>query len=542
MSGATSGGHRLASLVGWRRWATVAAIVVLGLLPSVVAGRALAAGWEPTGDIAVIGVRSLDAWTTQAPLVGQPTTGREVSGIDSFHPGPLQNWISGPLLRLLGPAAGLALGAALINGAALAATAWLAFRRGGPVLAAATVAAVALLVHALGAASLFDAYNSELPTYPLVACALAAWCVLAGDLLALPVLVVASAVASQAHVAGASSAAPMVAIALAGLVWLLRRRPGTWHEHRRVLVGSGAAALACWLPPLAQELMGTSNVSALVRTATADGPALGLAFTLERLATALAPIPLWARRSGAYGFLEDQGLIGLVLAALLAGGAGTLALLARWSRGRREPSLLALTVGSSLLVTVLVWSGSPPVTAFRVDGIRWLWVLGLLTWLTCAWAAWAFVPATVRRRAQHGATAGLVAVVAATSIWAVAASDLDEVRDRDFMAPVADLGEQTVSELEPGRYRMRASGAEATVTVLPAIVLRLEDAGFPTAFEPGPFTVGYGRDRIADAAAVTGTIVVASDARPPGRLLAEATVERTGADPLQVWVVLEEAS
>jgi hypothetical protein len=540
MSGATSGGHRLASLVGRRRWVTVAAIVVLGLLPSIAAGRALAAGWQPTGDIAVIGVRSLDAWTTQAPLVGQPTTGREVSGIDSFHPGPLQNWLSGPLLHLLGPAAGLALGAALINGAALAATAWLAFRRGGPVLATATVAAVALLVHALGPASLFDAYNSELPTYPLLACALAAWCLLAGDVLALPVLVVASAVAAQAHVAGATSAAPLVAVAVVGLVWTLRRHPDRWREHQRVLLGAGVAAVVCWLAPLAQELIGPSNVSALVRTATADGPALGMAFTLERLATALAPIPLWARRSGAYGFLEDQGLIGLLLAALVAGGAATLALAARWGRGRREPSLLALAVGASLLVTILVWSGSPPVTAFRVDGIRWLWVLGLLTWLTLAWSAWAFVPAAVRRKAQHGATVALVAVVAATSIWAVAATDLDEVRDGRFMAPVADLGEQTVSQLEPGRYQMRASGAEATVTVLPAIVLRLEDAGFSTAFEPGPFTVGYGRDRTADVAATIGTIVVASDERPPGRLLAEATVERTGADPLQVWVVLED--
>jgi hypothetical protein len=543
-SATPGGGHQLRSLDGWRRWATLAAVVVLGLLPLAVAGRSLAAGWEPTGDVAVIGVRSLDAWTTQAPLVGQPTTGREVSGVDSFHPGPLQNWLSGPLLRTLGPAAGLALGAALVNGAALAAVAWLSFRRGGPVLAATSVGATGLLVHALGPASLFDPYNSELPTYALLACALAAWCVLAGDVVALPVLVVAGSVAAQAHVAGATSAAPFVAIALGGLAWSLRRSPERWREQRTPILLSAALALVCWLPPLAQELVGPSNLSALLRTATADGTALGIAFTLERVATALAPVPLWARRSGAYGFLEDQGALGVLAAALIVGAAGSLALAARWVRGRREPALLSLAVGVALLVTVLVWSGSPPVTAFRVDSIRWLWVLGLLVWLALAWATWAFVPASVRRTAQRGATAALAAIVAVTATWAVTAADLDEVRDQEFMAPVAELGDDAVAELEPGRYRVRASGAEATVTVLPAVVLRLEDAGIATRFDPSPFTVGYGPDRVADPTQTTptaGTIVVASDERPAGRLLAEATVVRDDGQEVPLWVVLEGA-
>lgn len=535
------GGHRLASLDGWRRWTVIASIVALGLLPLLCAGRAVADGWTPTGDVAVIAVRSLDAWTGQAPLVGQPTTGREVSGEDSFHPGPFENWFAGPWLHALGPAAGLALAVGAINGAALAASVWLAFRRGGPVLAALTAVGLALLVHSLGSASLWDPYNSELPTYPLIAAALAAWCVLAGDLVAVPILVVAASVAAQAHVAGATSVAPMVLVALIGLVRELRRDPTAMRRHRTALASALALAVVCWLPPIAQELVGPSNLAPLVRTATAAGPALGLAFTLERVVTALAPVPLFARRSGAYGFLETRGALGVVAAALVAGGAASLALAARWARRRREPVLLVAVVGASLVVTTLVWAGSPPVTAFRVDSIRWLWVLGLLTWLALAWSAWWFVPASARRRLQTAAVPALGVVVALAALVALAGSGLGEVRDHELLEPVARLGDQTVEQLEPGRYRVRASGSDAVVTVAPAIALRLEEAGFDVAVDPGPFSIGYGVDRQRPTPAPVASIAVTSDEPAAGEVLATETFPGPSGDDVTIWVVREAA-
>lgn len=519
----------------------IAAIAAFGLLPTAAAGRAVADGWTPTGDVAVIAVRSLDAWTGQAPLVGQPTTGREVSGEDSFHPGPIQNWFAGPWLRLLGPAAGLALAMAVLNGAALAATVWLAYRRGGPALAALVALGLGLLVHSLATASLWDPYNSEVPTYPLLAVALAAWCVVAGDLVALPVLVVAASVASQAHVAGATTTAPMVLVAGVALAVQLRRDPALARRHRRRLLASAGLLVACWLPPLAQELVGPSNLAPLLRTATAAGPALGLAFTLERLVTALAPVPLFARRSGAYGFLETRGPLAVIAAALVAGGAGSLALAARWRRGRREPALLALVVGASLAVTVLVWSGSPPVTAFRVDSIRWLWVLGLLVWLTLCWSAWWFAPDEARRRGQVAAVPALGVVAAATVVVALAGSGLREVRDHELFDPVTELGDRTVAQLEPGRYRLRASGADALVAVAPAIALRMEEAGLAVAVEPGPFAIGYGVDRQRPTPAPIGSIAVTSDEPAPGELLAEATYPGPAGDDITIWITREPA-
>lgn len=535
------GGHRLRTLDGWRRWTVIGAIVALGLLPALCAGRAVADGWTPTGDVAVIALRSLDAWTGQAPLVGQPTTGREVSGEDSFHPGPFENWFAGPWLHALGPAAGLALAVAAINGAALAAAVWLAFRRGGPVLAVLAAIGLGLLVHSLGSASLWDPYNSELPTYPLIAAALAAWCVLAGDLIATPILVVAASVAAQAHVAGATSVAPMVVVAGLGLVLELRRDRAAFARHRTALLVALGLAVVCWLPPLAQELVGPSNLAPLLRTATAAGPALGLAFTLERVVTALAPIPLFARRSGAYGFLEQRGPLGVIAAALVAGGAASLALAARWARKRREPVLLVAVVGASLVVTTLVWAGSPPVTAFRVDSIRWLWVLGLLTWLALAWSAWWFVPASARRTAQAGAVPALGVVAALAVVVGLASSGLGEVRDHEFLDPVTRLGDQTVAKLEPGRYRIRGAGADALVTVAPAIALRLEDAGSDVAVDPGPFSIGYGVDRQRPEPAPIASIAVTSDEPAAGEVLATETFPGPAGDDITIWVVREDA-
>ncbi|MEO6988686.1 MAG: hypothetical protein ABI239_08555, partial [Aquihabitans sp.] len=127
-------GRSLMALNGWSQSACVAVIALFTLLPFASAILLASDGWVATGDVAIIGIRSYDAWTTDAPLVGQPTTGEEAVGVESSHPGPIENWIAGPFVRTLGPQLGLLVGIAAINGAALGVTLWLAFRRGGPAL------------------------------------------------------------------------------------------------------------------------------------------------------------------------------------------------------------------------------------------------------------------------------------------------------------------------------------------------------------------------------------------------------------------------
>jgi hypothetical protein len=539
-AGSRATGHRLRSLDGWHRAAAIATIVVFSLLPLGAASRALAAGWTATGDVATIGIRSLDAWTGRAPLVGQPTTGEELSGIPSNHPGPIENWILGPFMRVLGPSVGMLVGIALVNGAALGGTIWLAFRRGGPNLLAIVAVMLALLVYSLGPALTFEPFNSELPTFSMIAAALAAWSVLAGDLRVLPAFAALATVAAQPHVAAASVIAPMVLVVIISLVVQWRQHPGRVRRQRAWLLAGAGVAFVGWLPPIVKELTGPSNVAALLRTQGAGEHRLGLPFMVERLATAVAPIPIWARPASSYGFMAEVSAVGVLLAALVIGGSGSLALDRRLRLGNRASSLLYLTVVASTVGALAAWAGSPPVSAYRIDSFRWPWVLSFLFWLVLAWAAWSYLPADTRRRARTGTPAVAAVAALAVGIWAFAAVDPGNLRDHKFVAPVNSLVADALPHLPPGRYHLQVEGDAATVTLGPAIALQLEDAGRPVTVDSSVFGRPYGPSRQGHRPDERGTIVVIAGAdgpRPDDTVIARATVPQDD-DDLEVTMVL----
>src|SRR5437763_856356 len=78
---------------------------------------------------AVIDLRTRDVFTSQTPLVGPYSRGFN-------HPGPALFWLLAPFSVLAGGAAwGTLVGAAVLQGTAIALSGWLAFRRGGLMLA-----------------------------------------------------------------------------------------------------------------------------------------------------------------------------------------------------------------------------------------------------------------------------------------------------------------------------------------------------------------------------------------------------------------------
>ena len=377
-------GMRIGALGSPERWLVIATLVVFGVLPIASALMAASSGWQATGDTAVIGLRARDAWTSDAPLLGVPTTGDRSFGTPSNNPGPIEYWTLGATVRVFGPQAGLILGIAAINAGALVGVAWLAFRRGGTELLALTSAAMAGLVWTLGAVSLWDPFNSEVTTYPMLLALFAAWSIVVGDLRVLPVLVAAATVAAQVHVAGAAFVAPLVTVAVVSVLVVARRRPKAIRRDAAHLWGAGALALLLWAPVIASELgSGPSNAAALWRTATVDRPRIGLAFMLERLYAAVAPIPAFLHRSD---FLADASPLQVLLAALIVGGAGALALRLRTARpGGTIPWLVSL-ITLAMLSSVWVGGRQPPLAAFRADGTRWLWIVSLGIWVALAWA------------------------------------------------------------------------------------------------------------------------------------------------------------
>lgn len=483
------------------RWATVALLAVLALLPLVLAGRAVADGWEATGDVALIGLQSRDAWTRDAPLVGHPTTADRFTGTASNNPGPAQYWIGGVTIFAFGDQLGLVLGAALVNGAALVGIAWLAFRRGGADLLAIVTLATVGLVATLGPSSLWDPFNSEVATYPLLLAVLAAWSVAVGDLRVLPVLVAAASIAAQVHVAAAAFVAPLLVAVGTSLVVVGRRHPKAVRREGRHLGAAAAILVVAWAPVVLHELSSRpSNVVALWRTATVDRPRIGLAFVAERVLGAVAPLPAFVRSQE---FLADVAPWRALLAALVVGGTGSLALhLRRTQPGSSLPWLVAL-VGSAMLTSAWVSSRQPPLSAFRADGARWLWIVSVGVWVAAAWGVRSALPARARdddpgpSRPPVALGVALVAVLAlaATSI---ASTGLEGVRDRNLMPAVDEVARTTSEALPPGRYHLAMEGDQALLTFGPALAYRLEGDGFAIQVDDNAFGRAFGTHRMAD--------------------------------------------
>ena len=532
-------GHRIGSLRGRDRWLVIGLVAVFGVVPFVAAGAALARGWQPTGDVAVIALRGRDAWTAHPPLVGQPTTGEEFTGKPSNHPGPIEYWVLGLTLRIFGARAGVVLGAALLNAASLVGIAWLAFRRGGPALLALVAAALAALVHALHASALYDPFNSELSLFPMLLALLAAWSVVAGDLRVAPVLAGAATVAAQVHVAGAAFVAPLVAVAVGSVVLVARRHPRAVRRELPWLGGAAAVLLVGWLPPIVQELSsGPSNVAALWTTATAPRPRIGWAFGLERLFAAVAPIPIFVRSTGRFGFTEDVAAVLVLVAAVLLGGLVTLGLLVRDAGRRRDAFQFGGLVLFAAATSVWFGAGQPPLAAFRADGTRWLWVISLAVWVGVAWCGWLLLGRARQDRARPlvlpvaAALAGLLLVVA------LAGDRLADQRDGKVMGTTDEVASSVIRNLPTGTYRLRFEGNQALITVGPGVAYRLEAAGYHVRVDDNAFGRAYGDQRV-DRPAANGTLRIASGpltkAEDGERLVAEVT-EGSGATATTIRV------
>ena len=86
-------GHRIDELNGVARWAVIVAVAGFAVVPFTSAAIALAQGWQPTGDVAVIGLRSRDVAGAEIPLLGQTSTAEELTGTPANHPGPIEYWV-----------------------------------------------------------------------------------------------------------------------------------------------------------------------------------------------------------------------------------------------------------------------------------------------------------------------------------------------------------------------------------------------------------------------------------------------------------------
>ncbi|HEY3141778.1 MAG TPA: hypothetical protein VGJ86_11650 [Acidimicrobiales bacterium] len=488
---ATSG--RLAFL------ASVAAVV-----PILVAGiRGALTDWTPTGDDAYSAVRAWDLFTSNPPLLGTWSSASDYTGHEINHPGPLQFDLLAIPVRLLGHGAGTAIGLALVNATAVTLIAWLVHRRLGPAAAALAAGASALLSWSLGSEMLYDPWSQHAPLIPFSLFLVAVWCAVAGDTVALPVMVVAGSYALQTHLSYTVLVPVLAAFALVAVIVHLRK------DRRRAIRWSlitAAVALGCWAQPLIQQYTSEDegNLAALARSAGADAPTPGLARAVRAFGGTVAVPPMWLPPSfgspsfhlsgaGRPTWLAATALIALTLALALLG----------WRAHRRGSTAVATGAWTGLAALALgfVTTLQMPIRMGMVATYaRFMWPLGMVVWLTLGVAVLDEVrahltSATASRRLvlpglALALTAGLATLPRVDNQTASPRWTVDAIHgiDDDVVAAVEDQG--------PVLVEMHAHLTVGAVG--PALFVVLQDAGIPFLVDDEHLVSQLGEDRRAD--------------------------------------------
>jgi hypothetical protein len=373
----------------------VGAVLAATVPIAVAAGRAVAAGWEPTGDNAFSAVRARDVFTTDPPLLGTWSSASLYTHRQINHPGPLQFDLLAIPVRLFGSGPGTALGIAAINAVAIVLLGWLVRRLLGDTAAIIAMAFSALLAWSMGSEMLFDPWSQHAPLLPFALFLVAAWAVFADDLVALPVLAISGSYVLQTHLSYIVLVPTLAAVAVGAQAWRLRRD----RESRRAkwLAIGLAAVLLCWAQPLVEQASamvsgdGEGNMAALWRSRDADAPNPGAGSALRMLGGTVAVPPAWLPPS--YGepsfHLDGSGrptwLAGLALAAL----AAALVAAGRRAKQHSEPALAAGTTVALVALAAGYVSivCAPTRWGATATYVRWMWPLGMVVWLVLAAAA-----------------------------------------------------------------------------------------------------------------------------------------------------------
>lgn len=405
------------------------AVGVAAALPVIVSTiEAVAGGWMPIGDDAVIAVRAIDVLTTDTPLLGQFSASSGVADTTSHSLGPLLYWLLAVPARLGSTALVVAMG--VVNAACVMGAVALARRRGGDALMVAAAVGLALACASLPPETIHSVWNPSAAQLPFALLVFLAWSLACGEHRLLPLTVVVASFAAQAHLTYVLPVVGLMTVGLAGLA-LSRREPARRKPARRWALAALAAALVCWSAPLLEQATSRpGNFVAVGRTALADRPTLGPSAGWHAVVRAVGVPPWWLRAPQdpveRLGDVTAAPSVPSIASALgvLAGLAALLAIGVR--RGRRDLAA-AGAIGLVLCAGIGAVASSTPSAAGLVFTIgytlRWASLAGMFAWLVLGWSIALLLASrrglphpsgeTVLGGARRTVAAGVVAVVGA---------------------------------------------------------------------------------------------------------------------------------
>jgi hypothetical protein len=449
----------------------------------------------PVWDNAYPAIRAADVFSAHPPLLGTRTTASQLAGRTTNHPGPLEFVALAPWVKMFGLGAGAALGVAFTNTVSICLVAWLAFRRAGHVGTVVSMTTLALLACSMGSSMLFDPWPPHVTLYPFALALVAAWSVADGDGPALPVLVVSASFILQTHLGYVVLAPGLVVASTAIFGWrLVRRRTTSTRPLHRWIVGAAVLGLACWSPPLYDQLSRPGgNLTTLMEAAFHNGATETLSLTeaLRVFAGTVILPPWWLPPSfsspavNGYGrgvplFLAVLALV--VLVAILVIGA---------TRTERRGNLgLATGLRLVLLLTPLVVVTlsnvpSPALLPTPPGYLRFVWVFAAFVATMFALLAIdelrALRPATGWLAAHRMALLALPAAVAVVA-GALAVPTTDRAGTTGWAgASSRALAAQVIPALQgqgPVLFEMTPPMSLAT-WVGPGLLAELRDADIP---------------------------------------------------------------
>lgn len=484
----------------------------LALVPLVLAAlRALATSWIPVGENALMSLRSRDVLTEHHPWLGTASSSSLTSGTTVSHPGPLLFDLFALPVRLLGPGAGLVIGALLLHSAAVLVAGVAARRAGGERLVVIVTLAFIALQWTLGPQLMLDPWNPHIVLMSFMAFLVCLVAVAVGHSRLLWAAVCFGSVVLQTHVSYVLLV-PLLAFGAAGASWWHGRRAGI--VRRDWAVAGGVFALL-WAQPVWQQLFGSSpgNLGLLLRSGDGEGRVgAGLAWRL--VAEVVAAPPWWARSSfdrsvrdmpvldvDGGRLLNPEWLIGGAVAGLLlVVVAGLLVALAAAARRRGERVAVAmLAVALAGICLAVITAAIIPAAGYGIapHQLRWLWPLSIWWMVAVAYAVIQLLPAVADGIARSRWLAPGMAVVGVALCVPSYVVPVGVARAPGSMESVRSIVEQVDgAQIPPAVFEPSGMWIGEPYSVPMIATLLANDQ--PVRVAPDA-AAQYGRDRVAGA-------------------------------------------
>jgi hypothetical protein len=457
------------------------------------------------------------------------------------HPGPAMFYLLAIPYRLAGGnSVGLWIGAALLNGAAVATMAVVAKRHAGTALMLLTLLGSALVMRTVGASFLRDPWNPYLPVFLFGALIFLVWAMACGDEWAVPVGAAVATFCAQTHIGYAVLALPLFVIGAVWLVVVVRRAREASadrrdHLARTTWITVGVLAVM-WFPPLYEELTNSDgNLTKIVRyfRGPPPGPRYTLVHGYRLVASQFAIPPEWLIRMPKLRPLtaEATTLYHAPTPFLLLGfaAAGVLLFRMRRRRGRADRRMWRLEVIVALALILGAFSIARTVGVAFAYRLYWTLVVGMIAAVVVLWAAWRQIAPRASASFRRGlAVVTALAVVVVASVDIVAAATVGSPQQQKS-ENVARLGKQLLIALPPGRGDVVLFSPDPISGYQQGLTLWLERRGVPARVLPFE-GIAYGSSRVhrrrrplrAVVTVASGSAAAATAALPGAQIIAIA--------------------